>query len=114
MRFPTRTRSSGLFSASMATVNPYLREGWANPELRFVWTSAPLSRLEIPKPTGGDCVLRLVGGPFIVKDRLPSQRLAIAVNGIVLGTAVATDRSLIECELPKVVLGGGETAIIEL
>jgi len=93
---------------------PYLREGWANPELRFVWTSAPLSRLEIPKPTGGDCVLRLVGGPFIVKDRLPSQRLVIAVNGIVLGTAVATDRSLIECELPKVVLGGGETAIIEL
>src|SRR3954453_6789783 len=67
---------------------PYLREGWANPEPRFGWTSAPLSRLEIPKPTGGDCVLRLVGAPFIVKDRLPSQRLTIAVNGIVLGTAL--------------------------
>lgn len=92
----------------------YLREGWANPEPRFVWTSAPVSRLEIPKPAGNDCVLRLLGGPFVVKDRLPSQRLMIAVNGIVLGTATASDRSLIECEVPQVVLGGADTAVITL
>src|SRR4051812_4099566 len=92
----------------------YVREGWANPEPRFVWTSAPVSRLEIPKPTGGDCILRLLGGPFVVKDRLPSQRMTIAVNGIVLGTVTTADRSLIECDVPKVVLGGAKTAAVTL
>ena len=96
-----------------ANCRPYLRDGWANPEPDFVWTSGPVSQLEIPKPSGGgDYVLRLLAGPFIIKDRLPSQRLAIAVNEIILGTAVASERAVIDCLVPAAVLGGGDTAVL--
>ena len=90
---------------------PYLRDGWANPEPNFVWTAGPVSRLEIPKPRGArEYLLRLSAGPFVMKERLPSQRLTLAVNGIVLGTAVATERAIIECNVPQAVLGGGDVA----
>jgi hypothetical protein len=88
---------------------PYLRDGWANPEPDFVWTSGPSSWLELPKPgRAGDYVLQLLAGPFVIKDRLPSQRLTLIVNGIILGTAVATERAIIECAVPQAVLGGGD------
>jgi hypothetical protein len=90
---------------------PYLRDGWANPEPNFVWTAGPVSRLEIPKPRGArEYRLRLLAGPFVMKERLLSQRLTLAVNGIVLGTAVATEQAVIECAVPEAVLGGGDVA----
>jgi hypothetical protein len=93
----------------------FLREGWANPEAEFVWTAAPVSRLEIPKPgAGGDYRLRLIARPFVAKDRLPTQRFSIAVNGVVLGGAAASERALIECDLPGPVLGGDATTAITL
>ncbi len=90
---------------------PHLGDGWAHPEPGFVWTCAPISRIEVPKPTSpGDYTLRILAGPFVVKDHLPSQRLTIAVNGIIIGTAVATERAIIDCALPAAVLGGDDTA----
>ncbi|MBV9018381.1 MAG: hypothetical protein JO058_22245, partial [Alphaproteobacteria bacterium] len=93
----------------------YLREGWANPEPEFVWTTALVSHLEIPKPGGAqDCRLRLIARPFVVKDRLPRQRFSIAVNGVLIGSGEASERAVIECDLPRPVLGGGAMAAITL
>src|SRR5579872_698455 len=88
----------------------YLRDGWAIPEPHFTWTAAAVCSLELPKPTAlGDYRLRLICGPFIAKERLPNQRITLAANGIVLGTATAKERSVIEWELPRIVLGGQNT-----
>lgn len=92
-----------------------LRDGWAVPEANFTWTVAPTCTLELPKPIVGDnYVLRLIGGPFVAKDRLPTQRITLAANGVILGTATSNDRALIEWELPSAVLGGGRTTAYTL
>jgi hypothetical protein len=113
-----RTKTEGDFSAVFGqggNGKAFLREGWANPEAEFVWTAAPVSRLEIPKPgAAGDYRLRLIARPFIAKDRLPTQRFSIAVNGVVLGGAAASERALIECDLPGPVLGGNATTAVTL
>jgi hypothetical protein len=84
-----------------------LRDGWASPEDGFTWTVATVCTLELPKPTKpGDYRLRLTVGPFAVKDRYPSQRLTLALRGITLGTAVVTERALVEYDIPQPVLGG--------
>ena len=86
----------------------YLRDGWASPETEFVWTAAPVSRIELPKPPEPrDHLLWLIASPFVVNDRLPRQRFSIAVNDVVLGSGEASERAVIECDLPGPVLGGG-------
>ena len=70
---------------------------------------------KIPKPGAtGDYRLRLIARPFVAKDRLPTQRVSIAVNGVVLGGGAASERALIECDLPGPVLGGDATTAITL
>ena len=93
----------------------YLRDGWANPEAEFVWTAAPVSRLEIPKPRrAGYYRMRLIARPFVVNDRLPRQRFSIAANGILLGSSEAIERAVIECDLPGPVLAGSGTVSITM
>jgi hypothetical protein len=86
---------------------PFLREGWASPESGFTWTAASMCRLELPKPDDvGSYRLRFTVGPYVANERHPLQRLTVISGGIDLGTATATERSLIEFDVPQPVLGG--------
>lgn len=61
---------------------PYLRDGWADPEVGFRWSLGERSRLCIPAPsTPGDYALLLTITPYVHPDGPHSQRLAILVNG---------------------------------
>src|SRR5258707_12182658 len=60
----------------------YRRAGWSEPEPRHTWTLGEESTLEFPRPTrAGSYLLALELGPFIWKDRLPAQHLAVSPNG---------------------------------
>ena len=86
----------------------HANEGWARSEEGFTWTAAATARLVLPKPTRpGDYRLRLSLSPFVVRDKLPAQRIITAANGVVLAEVALTQRGIIECELPAAVLGGG-------
>ena len=89
-----------------ANAAEFLDQGWAVGEEGFTWTTEAVSRIELPNPTdGADYRLRLVVGPFVVADRLQSQRVTVAANGIEIGSATVAARSLIDCDLPQAVLG---------
>jgi hypothetical protein len=88
----------------------YEHTGWARPEEKFTWTAASTSRLVIPKPGGGgDYRLRLILAPFVVKEKLPEQRIVTTVNGIVIGASALRDVAMLDYELPAAVLGGDAT-----
>jgi hypothetical protein len=79
----------------------YRRKGWANPELRHTWTIGQTSTLELPRPAvAGDYRLELEIGPFIWQDRLPAQRLVIAINGRELCRFVITKVETLDCAVP--------------
>ncbi|HVH82471.1 MAG TPA: hypothetical protein VM782_23955, partial [Stellaceae bacterium] len=98
-------------------LNEYEHAGWALPETGFTWTSAEAVQLTLSKPVReGDYLLRVTGAPFVVRDKLPDQRIIAIVNGIVLGEAAIRETAAIEYELPAAVLGGDEfmTLVFEL
>lgn len=79
----------------------YCRSGWADPESRHTWTLGQESTLEFPRPVlPGDYKLVLDVGPFLWKDQIPAQYLAIAVNGKQVGEFTITKIASVECRVP--------------
>jgi hypothetical protein len=79
----------------------HLMDGWARPEKAFTWSNGTKASLRLPGlPHGGRSIIRLVGTPYTVKDRLPLQRIDVLVNDLPLGVARIRDAAVIECEIP--------------
>jgi hypothetical protein len=89
---------------------PFLREGWADPEMRYTWGIGENSVLAVPNPPGtGDLLLRLVVWPFVRAGILPAQRLVISVNQVELASFQLTIESRLQCPVPASLLDGHET-----
>ncbi len=97
------------------TGRDYQLDGWSVTERTFTWTNAASSRLELPAmPPGALCVLRLIGNPYVVEGKIPSQHIEVAVNGTIVGEAHVRDIAVIECELPRDLLRDREPVEITL
>lgn len=79
--------------------------GWAEPEGTGAWMLGQQSLLVLPRPeVAGDYRLELNVAPLTGPGH-PSQRLAVSVNGTVLGEFVLTDETVEHCVLPWSVIG---------
>jgi len=87
----------------------YRRAGWSEPEPRHTWTLGTESTLEFPRPSrAGTYLLALELGPFIWKDRLPAQRLGVAVNGREIAEFRVHEVTSVECTIPWELIEGRE------
>lgn len=81
---------------------PQLGEGWSHDEPELVWAVGQESRLNLARPVArANYLLELRLFPYVDRDRLPSQRLAIEVNGEDLAGYTLTHAAVLECEIPE-------------
>jgi hypothetical protein len=79
----------------------YLLEGWARAEEKFIWTAAERCTIQLPiLPAEGRFVVRFTASPFVVKQRLPFQRVELLIGDVLVGTCEVKDMSVIEAEVP--------------
>ena len=79
----------------------YLRGGWARAEDDFTWGTGAESHLVIPRLAEADeYVLTLDVVPFIHAPELPSQRLIVSVNDIVVGSTDISRPTLLGYRIP--------------
>jgi hypothetical protein len=85
----------------------FLREGWSDLEDGSIWTAGFESQIELPAIRQDGCYrLLIVGEPFTHKDRLPSQRLTLLLDGREVGTTLIHEYCLIAYTVPAVALTG--------
>src|SRR5580658_2959808 len=64
----------------------HLLHGWSRQEAQFTWTVETESALRLPPPSASNGgFLELLAMPFLAGESLPSQRLAVTVDGALLG-----------------------------
>src|SRR5260221_3025006 len=91
----------------------YRRAGWSEPEPRHTWTLGEESTLEFPHPTqAGTYLVALELGPFIWKDRLPAQHLAVVVNGREIAEFLINEVASVECTVPWELIEGREWVLV--
>jgi len=85
-----------------ATGVSFLRTGWSTPERAFTWSVGTESVLELPAiaDEGASLIVQLLLRPFVVAERLPSQRLELTVNGQAVGACDLQTNAIVEFELP--------------
>jgi hypothetical protein len=76
-----------------------LREGWGEPEFNYVWAAGRHSVLDIPA-TRADTILLLDLKPYIERPMTALQRVAIGVDGQLLGFVALTQRTTLGFALP--------------
>ena len=83
----------------------YRGTGWAEPEGTGAWMLGQQSLLVLPRPeVAGDYRLELDLGALTGPNH-PTQRLAVSVNGTVLGEFVLQTETVEHCVLPWSVIG---------
>ncbi len=93
----------------------FCRTGWGRPEPDHTWTIGPDSTLELPRPAvSGEYRLILRLGPFVWRETLPHQRLAVYVNGTQLGAFEVQEPTAIGCTVPWSVVEPHETILVKL
>jgi hypothetical protein len=95
--------------------NLYLLEGWARSEEKFTWTAAEQCTIRLPNLRGdGRFIVRLVASPFVVKQRLPVQRVELLMDDVRVGACELRDISVIEAEVPSELLGDDNRLTVTL
>ena len=93
----------------------YRLDGWASPEEKFTWTAATDSLIRLPAmPPDGKIIFRLVGGPFVSKNRLEAQHVELLLGGELIGACDVRDFSVLECDLPRHLLHDNESVVLTL
>jgi hypothetical protein len=90
-------------------------EGWSLPERGFVWSCASESQVRLPgiqRP--GGYVLHITAAPFTHGSDLPSQRVAVSLNGHQVGTARVRDICVLSIPVPAAVASSGSTITLTL
>lgn len=83
----------------------FCRSGWSQAEPRHTWTLGRESTLELPPPREPGAYRLLIElGPFVWKDKLEVQRLAVLVNGVQVGEFALREVTLVDCVVPWSVL----------
>ncbi len=92
----------------------YLGNGWALAEPDFTWAIGMESEIRVRElPRAGDLLLTLDVVPFVRPPELPSQRLIVSVNGLVLGSSVLRRPTLLGYRIPADALSAsGGLAIV--
>ena len=89
------------FGAS-GNARPHLADGWARDEPALVWATGAESRLTLPRPAAeANYLLELSLVPYVFGTVVPSQRLAIEVNGEELAADTLTRGVVMKCEIPQ-------------
>jgi hypothetical protein len=82
--------------------NVFLREGWASPEPKHIWTIGPRSVLSVPRPfETEDIELQLEVIGLVDSEFLIARKLDITVNGIRLGSFAVAGYAQICCAMPS-------------
>ncbi len=85
----------------------YCLAGWSAPEPTETWSIGAASRLLLPAPErAAPHAMVLKARPLVAGGRLPSQRLAVAVNGVEVGRFVLFRPSIRACRLPWQIIAG--------
>jgi hypothetical protein len=98
----------------------FLREGWQPDADGLFWTAAQVSHVELPplpgpgSPGTGVRRLRLDLTPVIVEHRLPSQRMAVILDGLLLGQFRLKGETALSVQLPAEIGGDGRTVPLTL
>lgn len=94
------------------TTGDLLLDGWAEPEIDYVWSIGPRSTLRIPieRPDMPHTLLLDVQ-PFLAPPTLPRQRVAIGVDGHLLEFVSLRQRSCLGYTLPPLQQGSREVTI---
>src|SRR5665213_3089753 len=77
--------------------------GWSRPEPNYSFNYGSESRLVLPKPFDSDSYeLTLDVWPFVVLDRLPTQRIDVLVRGCLVMSEVVENRQprTLACAIP--------------
>jgi len=84
-----------------------LGAGWHIDAEGLLWTAATTCDMELPAPAGpGPYGLRIMLAPLIVKDLLPTQRLVVIVEGLLLGQFRLTTETALTMLLPQDLIDG--------
>lgn len=81
--------------------------GWSAPEPGFTWAIDDRSLLTLePLPTAAEYWLDMDVAPFVVPSALPSQRLAVHVNGETVHIFDPLESGLVACAVPGHLIRG--------
>jgi hypothetical protein len=81
-----------------------LHEGFGEPEVNYVWATGRHSALRLPA-TGEATILILDMNPYIAPPAATQQRIAIGVDGHLLGFVALTQRTALAFSLPPAAPG---------
>ena len=79
----------------------FLAGGWAPAEPAFAWAVGPESLVVVPNVVAADeYILTLDVIPFVHTPELPSQRMIVSVNDVVVGSSTLSRPSLLGYRIP--------------
>jgi hypothetical protein len=79
----------------------YVGTGWSHPEVGYVWSDGPVSRLHVPLMSSDfDLMVRVNCSPFLAPPRLKRQRVRILAGGIERCNWTIDGRGEYRCLIP--------------
>jgi len=92
-----------------------LLDGWHIDADGLVWSVATTCHLDLPMPAGpGPHILRLGLSPLLVRDVLPAQRMAVIVDGLLLGQFRLHGETALSIALPAGLDDGRPSLVLAL
>jgi hypothetical protein len=89
--------------------------GWSFPEPGFRWMTGVESELRLDQGfVKGDYIIELDLNPFVRPPTLPTQRLTVSVNGIVVGQSTLAHAGRFGYRIPAVAFAGRHTTSVVL
>jgi hypothetical protein len=93
----------------------FLGGGWARSEDAFTWAIGAESHLIVPRLAAADeYILTLDVVPFVHAPELPSQRLIVSVNDMVVGSSELSRPSLLGYRIPAALARRSERLVVTL
>jgi hypothetical protein len=92
----------------------YVREGWHGPAKEHTWTDGVRSAIELTVGEPGSRYgIEIVAWPFVIRGKIPEQRLTIAIGAVQLGKfLVKQGYQTIECDIPPDLTLAGRLTIL--
>lgn len=91
----------------------FVGRGWSNPERQLRWMTGAESELKFEHDLGGgDCIIDLDLSPFKRTPELPTQRLTVSVNGIMVGRSTVANGGRFGYRIPAAALAGRQSTSI--
>jgi len=96
------TLGDELTAGPEGTLNDYLGEGWSAPEPEHIWNDGPRAILRFPiKQVHSDLKMIVRCTPFVVPDRLESQRVNVLAGGKMVEKWTVGEAGEYHCLIPR-------------